>query len=52
MKHDSSPGGAVVARQEEEPGHDGHRVRVLRRLLAAVVRLHDAPHLRGQHRRR
>ena len=45
-------GGAAVARQEEEPGHDGDRVGVLCGVLAPVVHRHDAPHLRGQHRRR
>ena len=44
-----SPGGAVVTRQEEEPGHDGDRVGVLCSLLAPMVCRHDAPHLRGQH---
>ena len=48
----SPPGGAAVARQEEEPGADGDRVGVLRRLLAPLVRRHHAPHLRRQHRRR
>ena len=44
--------GGAVAREEEESGDDGDRVGVLRRLLAAVVRRHDATHIWRQHRRR
>ena len=52
MESPNGTGGAAVARQEKELGHDGDRVGLLRGLLAPVVRRHDAPHLRDQHSRR